>query len=93
MEPDKELVSQFKNSGVSEIPEDNSSVRDIILTVLKKYPDKWFTQKDFRDNLKDVVGIGHSNPYINGTLRKLAAKNEIQKETRGRRAFYRATSS
>ena len=90
MNAEKSLVKAFSDVGTSEIPEAGASVREIILDVMKSYPDKWFTQKAFKDNLASVENIGHSNPYINNVLRKLAEKQEIVAEKRGRRVFYQA---
>ena len=92
MKPDKNLIQSFKDAGSSEIPEAGASAREIVLDVLKAYPDRWFTQKDFTTNLKDVPGIGHSNPYVNNVLRKLAEKNDIESQKRGRNVFYRHQS-
>ena len=91
MDPRKDTIQLFKDTGVTEIPEDNSSIREIITAVLQKYPDRWFTQKDFKTKLEGVEGVGHSNPYINNTLRKLSKAGTIHKETRGKRAFYRSS--
>ena len=93
MDASKEMVKLFQDTGVTEIPEDNSSIREIITAVLGKYPDRWFTQKDFKTKLENVEGVGHSNPYINNTLRKLVKAETIRKETRGKRAFYRALAA
>jgi len=90
MKADNQVVKAFKNVGTSEIPEEGSSAREIILSVLTEYPSQWFTQKDFVTNLKEVTNIGHSNPFINGILRKLAKAEQITVEKRGRRVYYRA---
>ena len=90
MEASKALVKSFSNVGTTEIPEAGASVREIILEVMTSYPDKWFTQKIFKDQLAEVENIGHSNPYINNVLRKLTEKNQIVAEKRGRRVFYQA---
>ena len=90
MNADKALVKSFSNVGTTDIPEEGASVREIILEVMHAYPDKWFTQKAFKDQLATVENIGHSNPYINNVLRKLAEKQEIVASKRGRRVFYQA---
>ncbi len=90
MEASKALVKSFEKVGTTEIPEAGASVREIILEVMTAYPDRWFTQKAFKDQLAEVENIGHSNPYINNVLRKLTEKEQIVAEKRGRRVFYQA---
>ncbi len=89
MKQDKNLIQSFKDVGSDEIPEAGADVAQIIQDVLKEYPNQWFTQRNFTDQLKDVEGIGKSNPYINNVLRNLSKKDKIERKTSGRKVFYR----
>ncbi len=92
MKQDKSLIQSFKDIGSNEIPEAGADVAQIIQDVLREYPNQWFTQRNFVDQLKDVEGLGKSNPYINNVLRNLAKKDKIERKSSGRRVFYRAKS-
>jgi len=76
-------------SGVIVIPDSEYSARDIILEVVKKHPSEWFEPKAFSIGLKKANLAGYSPSYINNTLNTLVNKGTLEKEKRGRRAFFR----
>jgi DNA-binding transcriptional ArsR family regulator len=69
--------------------QDTRTASDIILDLAKKSPKKEWTQKMFREELVEMDGVAHSNPAINGALRKLAEAELIKREVQGKHVFYR----
>jgi len=85
------IVSKFENLGTDDVTDINGA-RETIMEICKTYPDKFFTQKDFRDNLDTLQHdgkTGFSNPYINSILKKLVEDGSLSKTKSGRNAYYR----
>ena len=86
------IVARFQNIGIEDTPENLMSVRSIIMEVCEAFPEKFFTQKDFRENLSDQAHgdkTGYSNPYINNVLKKLVGDNILAKVKSGRTSYYK----
>ena len=84
-------MDKFRNLGTDDITEMNGA-RSTIIEVCKAYPDKHFTQKEFRENLDELQHDGKegfSNPYINSILKKLVTEGVLNKTKSGRSAYYR----
>ena len=84
-------VAKFENLGTDYI-DDVNGARETIMEICKTYPDKFYTQKDFRDNLDTLQHdgkTGFSNPYINSILKKLVEDGTLSKTKSGRNAYYR----
>ena len=85
------IVAKFQTLGTDDI-EDQAGARNIIIEVCKAYPDKHFTQREFKDNLathQHDGKEGFSNPYINSILKKLVDDGVLMKTKNGRNAYYR----
>ena len=86
-----DIVAKFEDLGTDNI-EDVNGARETIMEVCKTYPDKFFTQKMFRDNLDTLQHdgkSGFSNPYINSILKKLVVDGVLAKTKSGRSSYYR----
>ena len=86
------IVSKFENLGTDEPVGDSEGARATIMEICKTYPDKFFTQKEFRENLDTMSHdgkTGFSNPYINSILKKLVEEGTLSKQKSGRNAYYR----
>jgi len=80
-------TDRFQNRGITNIEEQGmSSTTEEVLGIFKKYPTKYFTQKDF------VEGMGKSNPFINKILRTLVEKKKILRSRSGNKFFYKVSS-
>ncbi len=91
-EENSTVVERFANIGIEDTPENLTSVRNTIMQVCEAYPDKFFTQRDFRDNLSDLEHgdkTGYSNPYINNVLKKLVGENMLERVKNGRTSYYK----
>ena len=78
-------VERFANLGTTEISVDISENTANVLAVFVKYPDKFFTQKDF------VETMNKSNPWINKILRKLTEAKIVSRSRNGNKFYYRKT--
>ena len=79
----KVLLDAFKNVGSEEINIVSNESVDAIKQVLTEYPNKFFTQKDFVENLK------RSNPFINHCLHKLLDDGVIVRKGTKRLYYYK----
>lgn len=77
------VVESFSKVGSEEIIALDSEVKVTMVSIFKKYPSKYFTQKDF------VKGIGRSNPYVNKILRQLTADKVIVRSKGNGKYHYR----
>lgn len=81
------IVESFAD--VSNDPTETKTAGQYILEIVKKSPKKDWTQKTIREQLLEIDGAAHSNPAINGALRKLADNDEIIREQQSKSVFYR----
>ena len=75
-------IERFAELGVTEISVDISENTAAVLAVFVKYPDKFFTQKNFVDTM------GKSNPWINKILRRHTESKIIQRSRNGNKFYY-----
>ena len=72
-----------ENMGVTKIEEVTSSFQQVLLDIFKKYPQKYFSQPQFVENLDK------SNPFVNKTLRTMIEKQLIIRKRVGNRFYYK----
>ncbi len=65
------ILDSFKNVGSEEISLVENETIEVMRSIFKEYPSKYFTQKEF------VSGLKKSNPFINHQLHKLLETNYI----------------
>ena len=75
-------IERFANLGQTEISIDISENTANVLAVFVKYPDKYFTQKDF------VETMNKSNPWINKILRRLTESKIVSRSRNGNKFYY-----
>ena len=73
----------WENLGVTKIEEVTSSFQQVLLDIFKKYPQKYFSQPQFVENLDK------SNPFVNKTLRTLLEKKIVIRKRVGNKYFYK----
>jgi len=73
----------WENLGVTKIEEVTSSFQQVLLDIFKKYPQKYFSQPQFVENLDK------SNPFVNKTLRTMIEKQLIIRKRVGNRFYYK----
>ena len=73
----------WENLGVTKIDEVTSSFQQVLLDIFKKYPQKYFSQPQFVENLDK------SNPFVNKTLRTLLDKKVIIRKRVGNKYHYK----
>ena len=73
----------WENLGVTKIEEVTSSFQQVLLDIFKKYPQKYFSQPHFVENLDK------SNPFVHKTLRTMIEKQLIIRKRVGNRFYYK----
>jgi len=75
-------IERFATLGTTEIHAEIGENTASVLQVFVKYPERFYTQKDF------VTVLGKSNPWINKILNRLVKSNIVTRTRSGNKFQY-----
>ncbi len=79
----KVILDSFKNVGTEEISTIENDTIEVMRSIFKEYPLKFFTQKMF------VTGLKKSNPFINHQLHTLLKESFVERKGTKRLYHYK----
>jgi len=75
-------IERFATLGTTDIQTEIGEETATVLAVFVKYPERFYTQKDF------VTALGKSNPWINKILNRLVKSNIVTRSRHGNKFQY-----